>query len=298
LSKRVYLLPGILALGAALLSANCQKSERQRLIEESPFRQRSPEADNSIIFVSCTFQPLEAAGEIDITQQQIWRDYALSTEEPIPAEKGVEKGFSAAQVRLWRENGLEIAVVPLSNWKQFLEEMLKIQCAQMPVMTALYRRPGQAAEFPFYWITQPASPFICDAQGNLQGYSLYNGRGFIRVNCMPAEDPASKTAYLKLIPFFRHAIPEEKIVQDKLGPKIVREYPEIAFEQLELEGALREGYFICISTRPEETFSGKLGNLFMRHNVEGREVQLMLMIAPQIQTATEIKTQNNNLNNQ
>jgi len=292
LSKRVYLLLFILALVAALLSLNCQKSEMDRLIEESPFREQKTEAGNSIIIVSCTFQPLEAAGEIDITQEQIWKDYALSAEEPTPAEKGVESGFSPAQVRLWRENGLEITVVPLSNWMKFLEEMLKIQSAQMPVMTALYRRPGQAAEFPFYWITQPASPFICDGQGNLQGYSLYEGRGFIRVNCMPAEDPASKTAYLKIVPFFRHAVPEEKIVQDKLGMRIVREYPEIAFDQLKLDGELRLGYFICITTRPEEKFSGKLGNLFMRHNVEGREVQLMLMIAPQVQTATEIKAQN------
>jgi len=232
---------------------------------------------------------LELPGHIDVPGQLFWLPYTLPIDDQFPTE-GLISGLTAEQVRTWHNNGISLALAPMSLWKTFVDAFVTLGAERIPDKIALFRRPSQVAELPAYWIEQPRSVFVSDSSGAIRGYTLEAGDCFFRINCVPTgRDRPVETLHIKIDPSFRLAQPTIKISENKTG--LVRRISDVIFKQLTLSGVLRNGYFLAIAVRHNGDRIGNLGRLFLSRTTGAENYQMVYLLAPRAQTATEIKTQ-------
>jgi hypothetical protein len=285
--NRLYL---ALILAASLISAGCSPNASvERLRGENPFIKNTSEDTSSIIVVAGRFAPLEAPGNVDVTALPFWKQYGLTTDNRAIAHS-VVSGFSAEQLSRWRDNGLVVAVAPLRQWPAFRADLINAGAKEQTNWVALFKKEFAPYELKAYRMQEETSVFIYDPAKSPRGYTLSAGDCFFQVSCLPAT-PSSrqKNVLVKIVPAFRSMVPTGQLVETDLGYR--KEYPEIIFDTLTLAGILPNDYFICIACScSSDKNSSLLGRIFLNQDVSVDNYQLLLAMAPEVQTAAEVKS--------
>jgi len=277
-----------------MLLAGCQPDDpAAQWRKENPFLDNPRSNPDDILIVTCDYYPMEVPDNIDITKSDFWSRYTLARETNLQPQ-GVVSGFSSRQIQLWQKNGLETALIPLSEL-QTIQAELQNKGGLHKKGTArkhLLRNPSQVAPCPGFWIGAAQSVFITDIEGALRGYTLENNDCLFRLNCIPMGNmPLTDKMYIKIVPTFGHVKQPHTRVLEQYSPK---QNSPVIFDQLLLSGTIHKGYVFCIVSTNNLKNSGTLGNVFLRSKSSEpseRIFQLALFIMPNWQTASEMKSQ-------
>ncbi|MBN1845071.1 MAG: hypothetical protein JW810_05270 [Sedimentisphaerales bacterium] len=282
-----------LVLGSAVigLCLGCrQDDELDRLIQESPFQNIPSEATDDLLIVTCQYLPLQLPGHVDVTQWPFWEKYdalAGGTDLSRPV------GFSAEQLRLWRENGCFVAVAPSTTWVELREQLQRVGGKTLAQTTALIRHPAEEVQFLAGWIFQPDSIYLWEGAATGRALTLPAGHCLFNVNCIPGLGGAqAKVFHLKIVPEVQAADPQDHFGTDEFGVlRRIRENPKIVFTRLALSGTLPIHHFVAIASRPDPQMAGKLGRLFFRRAEPEQNQQIIVLLLPMLQTGAQIKAQ-------
>ena len=279
-----------LTLMLAALLSGCQEDPLARMHRENPFTSQDKQDPDTILFVTCNNMSMELPGHVNVPEQPFWHPYALPIDN-LSHVDGLVSGLTAEQVRTWHNNGISLALVPMSLWKTFVDDFVALGAERIPDKIALFRHPRQIAELPAYWIEQPRSVFVSDSNDAIRGYTLETGDCFFRINCVPlGKDRPVERLHIKIDPSFRLTEPIIEKADNKTG--FVKRASDVIFKQLTLSGVLRNGYFLIIAVRHnDDDRTGSLGRLFLSRTTGAENYQMVYLLAPSAQTATEIKTQ-------
>jgi hypothetical protein len=278
-----------LTLMLAALLSGCQEDPLVRMRRENPFTSQGKQDPDTVLFVTCNNMSLELPGHIDIPEQLFRPPYALPIDNISPPVDGLVSGFTAEQVRTWHNNGISLALVPMSLWKTFVDDFVALGAERIPDKIALFRYPSQIAELPAYWTEQPRSVFVSDSNDAIRGYTLETGDCFFRINCVPlGKDRPVEKLHIKIDLSFRLSEPIIEKADNKTG--FVKRASDVIFKQLTLSGVLQNGYFLIIAVRHDDDRTGSLGQLFLSRTTGAENYQMVYLLAPSAQTATEIKT--------
>jgi len=274
-----------------ILISGCQQKDLvERLRRENPFTD-SPEPDPAtILVVTSHCLLLELPSHIDVTALPFWSEHSLPSDR-LASTEAIKSGFTAEQLRIWRENGLSLSLAPTSDWKTFVDGLDQAGATHPfgSEKTAIFQYPRQFYVISTNWIEQSQSVFVTDStNGFLRGDTLMSGDCFFRLSCMPSEgkEPTDST-YIEITPVWQSATPELKL--DENQPGFNRYNPQIVFDRVTISGILQNGYFLAVTSMTDAGKNESLGQLFLNHLAGGENYQFVLLIAPQVQTATEIK---------
>ena len=285
--KKLY--RSLVLVGLALALSGCgQDDQIAQMRRENPFTNLPAKDPSTILIVTCRFSPVALPGHVDITAMPFWKEHLLTAVK----SPGIISGFSPQQLAPWHNNGMQIAVAPLSRWNEFWDALVAKGAVESTGQIDVFHNASQAAEYAGYWVEQDQSVFVISPGSSLRGYTLTSGDCFFRVNCTPPPNtPASQVdnVYIKIAPVFRSAIPAEQLVKTQVG--YAREYPEIVFDQFTLSGILQNDYFICIAYKSQREVPNNLGRVFLARDSGADNYQLLLALAPQAQTADKIESQ-------
>ena len=275
----------VFGVTAVLISGCRQDDELSHLIAESPFKNPSLENPGDILIVTCQYYPLEIPGHVDMTRWPFWEKYnaVAFADGSSPDSTG---GFHVQQLRLWQENGFQVAIAPMVSWSDFRQTVLRAGGQALSQSTALIRRPVDVARFTAYWLYQDRSIFISEGFGSGRALTLPAGDCVFAVNCIPGlGGRQAKEFYIKIVPEVHSALEEEKFGEDEFGVlRRIQERPKISFDPLSLSGTIPRGYYLVIAGRPGPAAAGKLGPLFLSNQIGGQNRQLAVVIAPDMQT--------------
>jgi hypothetical protein len=286
-NNRLYL---SLILAASLISAGCSSGASvDRLRKENPFVKDASGDASSIIVVAGRFAPLETPGDVDVTAMPFWKQYSLAPDN-MAAANGIVSGFSVEQLSKWRDNGLAVAAAPLSQWPAFRADLIKTGAKEQTNWVALFKREFTPYELKAYRLQEETSVFIYDSARSPRGYTLPAGDCFFQISCLPVtQSGEQKNVLVKIVPAFRNMFPTGQLVETDFGYR--KEYAEIVFDTLTLGGTLPNDYFICIACScSKDKNSSLLGRIFLNHDVSADNYQLLLAMAPEVQTAAAIKS--------
>ncbi|MCK5272916.1 MAG: hypothetical protein KAJ52_10065 [Sedimentisphaerales bacterium] len=277
-----------LTLMLAALLSGCQEDPLVRIRRENPFTSQGKQDPDTVLFVTCNNMSMELPGHVNVPEQLFRPPYALPIDNLSPVD-GLVSGLTAKQVRTWHNNGISLALVPMSLWKTFVDDFVALGAKRIPDKIALFRHPRQVAELPAYWTEQPRSVFVSDSNGAIRGYTLETGDCFFRINCVPlSKDRPVESLHIKIDLSFRLTEPTIEKADNKTG--FVKRASDVIFKQLTLSGVLRNGYFLIIAVRHDDDKTGSLGQLFLSRTAGAENYQMVYLLAPSAQTATEIKT--------
>ena len=277
------------ALVLSSLLAGCGEDITEQLRRENPFLDAENTGPETKEIISCRYIPFQVPGGLDVTGLSVWSQTELQSEIMLP-HNGIVSGFAMENVSLWKTNGLSVAVLNPAQAQLLSESIIARGGFQLPVMTAIFHNLSQNAEFDTLWFQEKQSVFLADGQGSLHGYSIANGKCFFRVNCLSlTQNQAVGDAFLKIVPVFRNA--ETELMISEAEPGFTRQRPELAFDLLTLTGVLRKGYFLAITAAAKDDSVGNMGKVFMTQSGVSQGNQIVLILLPTIQTATEINTQ-------
>lgn len=267
----------------------CQQDDKiAQLRKENPFTNQPRPDPSSIVIVTCLISPMEVPGQVDITDLAFWKKHRLGPGAPT-ATNGIVSGFTPEQLANWNDNGLQIAIAPLSQWYEFRDLLTTKGAIESLGKITLFRNAYQPYELPAYWLEQARSVFVSTDQGELRGYTLTEGDCFFQINCSPGNRTSgSDIVYIKIVPVFRSVEAARDLLETPSG--YIRQYPRIVFDQLTVSGVLQNGFFICIAAKTQSDKADNLGDLFLTRNTGADNYQLLLTLAPRVQTAAEIKT--------
>ncbi len=270
-----------------------QDDEVSQLIEESPFKNAALEDPGDILIVTCQFCPLEIPGHVDISRWPFWQQYnALGSADRSGGSEPVG-GFPVQELRLWQENGIQIAVAPMSSWSDFRQTVLRAGGRALSQSSALIRRPMDIAQFTAYWLDQARSVYITEGSGTGRALTLPAGDCVFAVNCIPGlGGRQAQEFHLKIVPEVYSVLETERIAQDTSGDyRRVKERPRVEFDALSLSGTIPRGYYLVIVSVPEQTEAGTLGHIFLSRQIGGQNRQMVVVIAPDMQTGARIKSE-------
>lgn len=292
--RKVFII--FFCVAAGVLNGCRQDDELSKLIEESPFKNPTLENPGDILIVTCQYYPLEIPGHVDITRWPFWEQYnALATPGNTAAPSTASR-FPVQQLRLWQENGFQVAVAPMLSWADFRQTVLRSGGRALSQSTALIRRSVDVARFTAYWLYQARSIFISEGFGSGRALTLPVGNCVFAVNCIPGlGGRQAKEFHIKMVPEVHSALEEEKFGEDEFGVlRRIQERPKITFDQLSLSGTIPRGYYMVIAGRPGPAAAGKLGQLFLSYQIGGQNRQLAVVIAPDLQTGVRKKPELSN----
>lgn len=280
-----------LTVAVGFLHGCRQDDEISELIENSPFKTAALEIPSEILVVACQYCPLEMPGHVDITLWPFWKQYSALASPGSGHSPDSADGFPIQQLRLWQANGFLIAVAPMSSWPDFRQMVIQSGGKALPQSSALIRRPVDTARFAAYWLDKEQSVFISKGPGAGRALSLPVGDCALAVNCIPGlGGRRPEEFYLKIVPEVYSALEDQRINQT--GPEDyfrVKENPKVTFDPLNLGGTIRSGEYIVIIRAPGTTATGTLGSLFFSRNTEGQNRQMIVVIAPGMQTGKKNK---------
>ncbi len=304
---------------------NPEKKEIEKWRRENPFTNMVRPNPDTIIIVTCRLYPLELPRTADITTTAFWKKYGLACPDTPPknavanlnqtsnaapdTNPGVNSNNSAhanniansnihpftdQQICLWHNNGLEIALAPLSEWGNFQNELLQLQAIQPPgtIHDVLLRNPTQAAEFVAANVNQPTALFAIGTNNILRGSTLENGTCLFKIYCCPVEDtPPINNIYVRITPAFRSYLQTSNIYARQLqGLPPAENVTD--FNQLTINCKLPEGYFMCITRRANFNRPGNIGQTFLTYSTDHQDFQLVLLITPDARTARQMQQPN------
>lgn len=286
--KRIGLCLSVILPALLLFLPGCQNEDAiDQLRQENPFKSQEQNNLNSIVVTTCNYMILELPGNVKIADQSFWSPHELAPGRAAP-NGAITAGFGLDQTKMWRDNGLSLALAPMSMWKTFVDGLTRLGAQTSPEKMAVFKNPRQVVDLQGYWLDQPQSVFLSDAQGSLRGYTLASGECLLRINCMPYSSVTSdRSTFMKIIPIFRNAQSQFLASENKLG--FTEERPQIVFDQLNLSGTLRNGFFLAITARPADGKIGHLGQLFLSRSFGADNYQLVILLAPRSQAAAEMK---------
>jgi hypothetical protein len=273
-----------------------QDDEISQLIEESPFN-NSAALDNpaDILIVTCQFCPLELPGHVDITGWPFWEPFSVQRSSG-PEASASGGGFPPQQIQLWQENGFLVGVVPMARWSEVRQMVLRSGGRALSQSSALIRRSVDIAEFNAYWLDQEKSIYVSEGMGAGRALTLSAGSCVFAVNCIPGlGGRQAREFHIKIVPEVQSAREQARIDQDESGGfRRIQERPKILFDHLMLSGTIPRGHFLVIAGGSGAAADGKLGSVFLRHQIGGLDRQLIVVIAPEMQTGTRIKSDYSN----
>jgi len=273
-----------------------QDDELSRLIEESPFKNAPLEKPGDILIVTCQFCPLEIPGHVDITLWPFWEQYNALTSAGSGGAPDSAAGFPVQQLRIWQENGFQIAVAPMLSWSDFRQTVLRSGGRALAQSSALIRRSVDIARFAVYWLDQDRSIFISEGLGSGRALTLPAGDCVFAINCIPGlGGRQTKEFHIKITPEVLSVLEEEKFGEDEFGVlRRIHERPRITFDQLSLSGTIPRGYYMVIASGPSPAEAPALGQIFLSRQSDGQNRQMALVIAPDMQTGARIKSELSN----
>jgi len=283
-------------VAAGFLNGCQQDDEVSKLIEESPFKSAPLENPGDILIVTCQFHPLEIPGHVDITRWPFWEQYNALASAGSGGAPGSDGGFPVQQLRLWQENGFQVAVAPMSSWSDFRQTVLRSSGRALAQSSALIRRPVDIAQLTAYWLDQDRSVYISKGLGSGRALTLPAGDCVFTVNCIPGlGGREAKEFHIKIVPEVYSALETERIDQNESGDfYLVKERPKVAFDQLSLSGTIPRGYYMVIVSEPSLGQAPALGQIFLSRQIGGQNRQMAVVIAPDMQTGTRIKSELSN----
>ena len=280
------------------LSGCNPNSELDELVEQSPFK-KHPKSDPDIRIVSCYYYPLELPGNVDVSALPFWSQFDPLTQpsdsqDNPSSQKSI--GFTPDQIALWRANGLQIALAPLSAWPELRKSIIQADGVALPQTFTFIRNPSEFAELITYVLDRRATLFISGKKGVNKAYTLAefdNGDCMFRLNCVPWQgDPEQKTLFIKIVPEFQRLQPDKKFIRDEFGNiRKATEYPKVIFDQLTFSGLVPEGHFICIAAASNKNSSDDLGQLFLTRKKGADNYQMILVLVPKVQSTAQIKAE-------
>jgi len=280
------------------VSGCAPNDELAEFVEQSPFKNR-PTLAEDLRIVTCYYHPLELPGQVDVTTMPFWLQFDNLSQRSDSA-KGPSgpnaPGFSQDQVALWRANGLQITMAPLSSWPELRKSIVQADGVALPQTLTFIRNPSEFAQLATYVLNRPTTLFISRPDGSGKAYTLAefeDGDCVFRLNCVPAyDDPQRNTLYVKIVPEFQSFQAEKKFIRDESGKiRKATEYPKVVFDQLTLTGRVPKGYFICIAARANKNSSDDLGQLFLARREGADNYQLVLVLVPKLQNPAQIKAE-------
>ena len=269
-----------------LLTTGCANSRIARLRRENPFADLPRQDTSSVVIVTCQRIPLEILGEVDVSGMEFLEKYSLGTPGKQPAD-GIVSGFSGSQLEVWRDNGFLVAVAPISQWQEFRSKLVTTGIEEKESRTAVFKRDTGPDVFPAYDFRMSRSVFVSDAKGTLRGYTLVNGGCFFQVFCAPAPDGSTDKVYIRILPRFRGFEPTGRLLNKNFG--YVNEFQDVLFDQMALDGVLKNDYFVCIAATKEPKTTGSLAEMFLKQKHGADSYQLLMVLDPKAQRAGEIK---------
>ena len=288
----------IICIGVAtgLLHGCRQDDDLSGLIEESPFKNAPLENPGDILIVTCQFCPLEIPGHVDITRWPFWQQYNALASADGGAAPDSASGFPVQQLRLWQENGFQVAVAPMPSWSDFRQTVLRASGRALSQSSALIRRTVDIAQFTAYWLEQDRSVYIWEGLGSGRALTLPAGDCVFAINCIPGlGGRQAKEFHIKIVPELYSAQETERIDQDETGDfRRVKERPKVTFDSLSLSGTIPRGYYMVIVSVPGPVEAGTLGQIFLSRQIGGQNRQMVLVIAPDMQTGARIKSELSN----
>lgn len=279
---------------AVTCPTGCQKDPLEELAKQSPFHQMPAQPATDLLVLTCRCHTLLLGGQVDISSSDLFKRYGLGAGRSITdggpaADRAL--GSMDRQLGCWWNNGLAVAVAPLSEWNDLWEQILLLGGVQREDRTAIFRDATQSAPFETFAIER-TSVFVLDAKLNGRGYTLEAGRCAFRVNCQPWNVRAGEEAvYLSVAPVFVGEQPRRTFAMDETGNyRLTRQQEQQVFEELILEGTVKADQFICIAARTQNLEPGSLAEVFLRGAGDDGG-QIVLVLVPGIQTARQIMSQ-------
>ena len=281
----------ISVLTCALLVIGCQKKdELAELTRQSPFKTSQETEPRQILVVSCYCYPLELPGQVDVMALEFWKTLGNTPDRAGVGPHADAGIFPPDRLRLWRENGLHLSVVPLKQWDLLREELLRAGGVAHTQTVSLIRSPAQVVQFFAFWVELSPTIFVAGPSGPPRGYTLGQGDCLFSINCVPEQNTSSPDSfYLKIAPQFHADQPYERIGYDEFGVlRRISETPVVVFDQLTLEASLPKNHFICLAADTSSSRTDNLGGLFLTRTEGTENYQLVLIILPDMQTGTEV----------
>ena len=290
-----YAVAHLLMATVLTITIGCRQDDAlAELRNENPFTSASNQAQE-VLIVTCSCSSIQVSGHVDVASllEGSGRSAPAEIDPTTHISTPIEPAFPAAMLKLWRQNGLRAWILTMSRWSEIWQSLSQLTATALPQRTALVRNAAEIAEFPMLWLDEPAFLFVTGPKNTLRGYTLEAGDFVFRVNCVPAdENPANRDMLVKIVPTFRSGYEQEKFERDIRGRfHRVVETPAIEFVELTLQGRLNADQFLCIAVDQLNEPRGLLGNLFLSRDDGAENYQVVAILKPMVQTATEVKEQ-------
>ena len=287
----IRFLYGIFGLLLLAGGVSCQRhSKLDELMEENPFQTDFQPPAKDVVIVSCEYYPVKLPAGVDVSSFASWPGGKEK------AEEGSAGYFSAEQVKLWRENGIEAAAAPVGQWGLLRDEIVKAGGVCLTQMRSYFHSINDVADYPTFWNGQERPLFVTQGDGSLQGYTLPEGDCLFAVQCRPWENRMySEQVEVTVVPVFQGADRQEKFVRDEVGEfKLIRENARIPLAGMELRAVLPRGHFLCLAASPAKEISNP-GDFFLRGHAETtQDSQFVVILVPSMETADELKARMSN----
>ena len=259
-----------LAVGLWLLGpAGCDSNSPSPL-QDNPFKDQA-DTLKTITILSCQGYVFELPDHVSLTQLEHW---------PNPSESATRIDQKTRD--LWAQNGLSVAVAPISSWPQLREQLIRAGAHRVYDNQFWLRNPNELAEFDTAWLDSDISFFVAGHDRQLNGYSATAGTCLFRFNAAPLFTPGNQNQLrFNLVPVYRSEKKQTRVTHDdQNGYQIFREEQIIVFEQLLLTAAMDTESFIAITTSGKNEVIGNLGRYFLINRTEKGHAQRALFLAP------------------
>ncbi|MCF7958675.1 MAG: hypothetical protein K9M57_09540, partial [Phycisphaerae bacterium] len=198
------------------------------------------------------------------------------------------EGFEAEKEAVWQKNGFEIAIIPLSRWNEIQASLLRAGAVKNPATRSIFMNSAEVSQIPAYGFAEPKNVFVKTPGQAIRGYTLGNGQCYFRLQCTPwHKNPWAGKVHLEIVPVFRSYQPTGRMLQTETG--FVKEFVEIVFDAMTLQGVLRNDYIICIANKKNAKPVSNLGELFFARNDSMGNTQMLIVMAPRSYDVREVR---------
>ena len=281
-------MPFILSATLAIAGGCTPSDPIADLLNDSPFTKppRTQIVETEILQFRSF--PIQCPAHLKLSDLPSWPKQTAS-EKP-SSSAPLSSGFSPTRIRLWSQNGIQVAVLPPDQFQPLYSALLQNGCTALRETTYFVRNNHEIAYFPVNWLDSPTTLFISESESKLRGVSLTQGDLLFRLNGQPLTLAGNqKRIHVNIVPTFQSAAQRQIFIRDQQGrPRTITESTVIVFEKLLLSGMVNDGAVILIAPTPEKTL-GSLGELFLKNTDQTGTSQLVLMIVPKIIKAKRTK---------
>ena len=243
--------------------------------------------------LQCRSYPIECPGYLKLNELPFWPKEASSADSLALAPLGgasKRDGFPASQVRLWAQNGMQVAILSPDQLRVILRSLLQNGGTALRETAYFIRNNQEVAHFVAKWIDSPTPLFVAESSTSLRGVSLTEGSVLFRLNGQPLSGAGGqRKIHVNLVPVFQGAEQWSVFLRDSQGrPRTVSESTVVVFDKLLLSGIVEDGAVILIAPTADES-PGSLGEVFLKNTDRTESSQLVLLMVPKLIKAKRTK---------